>query len=42
MSETAIEVRDLCIDYIPYKKKSIQKSFLKKNTAQAGRDVRDI
>ena len=32
MSETAIEVRDLCIDYIPYKKKSIQKSFLKKNT----------
>lgn len=32
MSETAIDVKDLCINYIPYKKKSIQKSFLKKNT----------
>lgn len=30
MREIAIEVRSLCIDYIPYKKKSIQKSFLKK------------
>lgn len=32
MSETAIEVKNLCIDYIPYKKKSIQKSFFRKNT----------
>lgn len=31
MSGIAIEVKDLSIDYIPYKKKSIQKSFLKKN-----------
>ena len=31
MSELAIEVKNLCINYIPYKKKSIQKSFLKKN-----------
>lgn len=30
MREIAIDVRSLCIDYIPYKKKSIQKSFLKK------------
>ncbi len=34
MRELAIEVKDLCIDYIPYKKKSIQKSFLKKNTGK--------
>ena len=25
----AIQVQDLCIDYIPYKKTSIQKSFFK-------------
>ncbi len=31
MSELAIEVKNLRINYIPYKKKSIQKSFLKKN-----------
>lgn len=29
MKNTAIEVRNLCIDYIPYKKKSIQKSLFK-------------
>lgn len=34
MSEFAIEVKDLCINYIPYKKKSIQKSFLKKSAGK--------
>ena len=30
MSDCAIEVKNLCVDYIPYKKTSFQKSFLKK------------
>lgn len=31
MSELAIEVSNLCINYIPYKKKSIQKTLFKKS-----------
>lgn len=30
MSDIAIEIRDLCIDYIPYKKTTIRKSFFKR------------
>lgn len=44
MKECAIEVKNLCIDYIPYKKTSIQKSLFKRKTEKTEmiHAVRDI
>lgn len=44
MSENAIEVRNLCVDYVPFKKTSVHKNFFnkKKKKAEVVHAVKDI